>query len=60
MIAGIVNTQAHQKHQKGKHYARELCVFTYYMRAIEDRVGRENAERTGYLRKRRGSDIASA
>lgn len=43
MIAGIVNTQAHQQHQKGKHYARELCVFTYCMRAIEGHAGRENA-----------------
>lgn len=49
MIASIVNTQANRQHQKGQHYARELCVFTYCMRAIEGRAGRENAGNQVYL-----------
>lgn len=52
MITSIVNTQAHRQHQKRPNYVRELCVFTYCMRAIEDRAGRENAgEQVCLLRK---------
>lgn len=58
MIASIVNTQAHWQHQKGPNYVRELCVFTYCMRAIEGRAGRENAGNQVYLLKKveKGAD----